>query len=60
MKISEKYALTIHEASEYFSIGERKLYMLAAEHTDSFAFRECGGNTYIVEWTERLKREGKI
>ena len=48
MKISDKYALTIHEASDYFGIGERKLYMLAAEHADSGDFAFMKGRHYMI------------
>lgn len=33
----QKYALTILEASSYFSIGVKKLRRIAEEHLDSFA-----------------------
>ena len=31
-----KYALTIKEASEYFGIGEKKLYTIVTESTHNF------------------------
>ena len=33
--IWEKYLLTIKEASEYFNIGENKMYKIANEYIDS-------------------------
>lgn len=57
MNISEKYALTIHEASEYFGIGEKKLYMLAANHTDGFAFMKGRNYMIIREEFEKFLRE---
>ncbi len=44
--VSEKYMLTIREASIYFSIGEKKLRRLAEEHTGDFAV--INGNRYLI------------
>ena len=44
--VSEKYMLTIKEASNYFSIGEKKLRRLAEEHTGDFAV--INGNRYLI------------
>lgn len=44
--ISEKFTLTIREASEYFSIGTKVLRRLAEDHTDSFAV--WNGNRYLI------------
>ena len=46
LKASEKYMLTIKEASNYFSIGEKKLRRLAEEHTGDFAV--INGNRYLI------------
>ena len=48
MDIKDKYALTIHEASEYFGIGEKKLYILAADHADSGDFAFMKGRHYMI------------
>ena len=44
--VSEKYMLTIREASIYFSIGEKKLRRLAEDHVNDFAI--VNGNRYLV------------
>ena len=44
--ISEKFALTISEASEYFSIGLKAMRRLAEDHTDSFAV--WNGNRFLI------------
>ena len=44
--LNEKYALTISEASAYFSIGVKKMRRLAEKHTGDFAVRS--GNKYLV------------
>ncbi len=44
--VSEKYMLTIREASIYFSIGEKKLRRLAEDHVNDFAI--INGNRYLV------------
>ncbi len=33
--VSEKFLLTVKEASMYFNIGENKLYRIATEYMDS-------------------------
>ena len=38
LPISEKYTLTVREASQYFSIGIKAMRRLAENHLDSFAF----------------------
>lgn len=35
IQLSEKFLLTIKEASMYFNIGENKLYRIATEYMDS-------------------------
>ena len=44
--ISEKFTLTVREASEYFSIGVKVMRRLAEEHTDSFAV--WNGNRFLI------------
>ena len=44
--VSEKYMLTIKEASEYFSIGVKKMRRLAEENEGSFALYL--GNHYLI------------
>ncbi len=44
--ISEKFTLTIREASEYFSIGTKVMRRLAENHTDSFAI--WNGNRFLI------------
>ena len=44
--ISEKFALTIQEAAEYFNIGVKSMRRLAEGHTDSFAV--WNGNRYLI------------
>lgn len=44
--VGDKYMLTIKEASNYFSIGEKKLRRLAEYHTDDFAV--INGNRYLI------------
>ena len=41
-----KFAITIDEASRYFSIGIKKMRRLAEDHTDSFAV--YNGNRYLI------------
>ena len=48
MNIKDKYALTIHEASDYFGIGEKKLYILAADHADAGDFAFMKGRHYMI------------
>lgn len=44
--ISEKYMLTIKEASAYFNIGIKKMRRLAEDNTDFFAI--LMGNRYLI------------
>ena len=44
--ISEKFTLTIREASEHFSIGLKAMRRLAEDHTDSFAV--WNGNRFLI------------
>jgi excisionase family DNA binding protein len=44
--VGDKYMLTIKEASDYFSIGEKKLRRLAEEHTGDLAV--INGNRYLI------------
>ena len=43
---SEKYTLTIQEASQYFSIGVKKLRRLAEDNLDGYAV--CNGNRLLI------------
>lgn len=42
----EKYTLTIQEASQYFSIGVKKLRRLAEDNLDGYAV--CNGNRLLI------------
>lgn len=44
--ICEKYMLTVREAAAYFSIGIKKMRMLAENNEGSFAF--LMGNRYLI------------
>lgn len=44
--ISEKYMLTIKEASEYFNIGVKKMRRLAEDNLGRFAV--YSGNRYLI------------
>jgi len=44
--ISEKYMLTIKEASVYFNIGIKKLRRMAEDNTGRFAV--YSGNRYLI------------
>lgn len=46
MAVSEKYMLTIKEASEYFNIGIKKMRRLAEDNEGEFAIYM--GNRYLV------------
>ena len=46
MPISEKFMLTISEASEYFNIGVKKLRRLAEDNLGEFAV--YSGNRYLI------------
>jgi len=44
--VQEKYMLTIKEASEYFSIGVKKMRRLAEDNLGRFAV--YSGNRYLI------------
>lgn len=44
--VSEKYMLTIKEASEYFNIGVKKMRRLAEDNLGRFAV--YSGNRYLI------------
>lgn len=44
--VEKKYLLSIHEASDYFSIGTKKLRRLAEENLGRFAV--YSGNRYLI------------
>lgn len=46
LPISEKYGLSVREASAYFGIGVKKMRRLAETHRNEFAF--YNGNRYII------------
>ncbi len=46
MPVSEKYMLTIREASVYFNIGVKKMRRLAEDNTGRFAV--FSGNKYLI------------
>ncbi len=46
LSISEKYTLSIKEASEYFSIGIKKMRRLAEENVGRFSV--YSGNRYLI------------
>lgn len=48
--VSEKYMLSIKEASEYFSIGIKNMRRMAEENTGSFAV--FMGNRYLIVRTK--------
>ena len=48
--ISEKYMLTIYEASAYFNIGVKKLRRMAENNEGRFAFYM--GNRYLIVRTK--------
>lgn len=50
LAISEKYTLTIKEASQYFGIGVKKMRQLAESHLGTFS--AYSGNRYLIIRTE--------
>ncbi len=46
VSVSEKYMLTIREASVYFNIGIKKMRRLAEDNTGRFAV--FSGNRYLI------------
>lgn len=48
--VSEKYMLSIKEASEYFNIGIKNMRRMAEENTGSFAV--FMGNRYLIVRTK--------
>lgn len=61
--LSEKYLLTIHEASAYFNIGIKNLRRMAEKNEGEFAFYM--GNKYLIvrvkfeAYIEQLIMKGK-
>ena len=47
MPISEKFTLTIEEASKYFNIGDKKLRKIINENIDSGLYIQNGAKTLI-------------
>ena len=59
LAVSEKYALSINEASQYFGIGIKKMRLLAEEHLGTFS--ALSGNRYLIiraEFEEYLRHLG--
>lgn len=51
--IWEKYLLTIKEASDYFNIGENKMYRIANEYVDSnYKFVVQNGSRMMINRAE--------
>ncbi|MBQ9211193.1 MAG: hypothetical protein IJ153_05770 [Clostridia bacterium] len=46
LPINQKYALTIREAANYYSIGMKRLRQMAEEHLGDFAI--FNGNKYLI------------
>ena len=44
--VKDKFLLTINEASEYFSIGQKNMRRIAVHHLDSFSIFQ--GNRYLI------------
>lgn len=47
LPLSEKYCLTIEEASMYFNIGEKKLRKIVADYMDSGLVLQNGAKVLI-------------
>lgn len=47
--LSERFLMTINEASEYFNIGKNKMYRIASEHlTSDYKFVIQNGNRIMI------------
>lgn len=64
VKITEKYLLTIREASIYFGMGDKRIRRLAEDNEGNFAF--FNGNRYFIirplmeqYFMELAKKEGQ-
>ena len=61
LPVSEKFGLTINEASEYFGIGVKKMRRLAEDNLGDFAV--YNGNRYLVlreKFEDYLQRASSI
>ena len=61
LSINEKYALSINEAAQYFSIGIKKMRRLAEGNLGDFAV--YSGNRYLVirsKFEEYLQKTSSI
>ena len=61
LSINEKYALSINEAAQYFSIGIKKMRRLAEDNLGDFAV--YSGNRYLVirsKFEEYLQKTSSI
>ena len=59
--LNEKYALTIKEAAQYFSIGVKKMRRLAEDNLGDFAV--YSGNRYLIlreRFEDYLRRASAI
>lgn len=48
LKLKDKYALTVPEASRYFGLSDKKLRMLASEHVEADDFAFMKGTHYMI------------
>lgn len=61
LPISEKFTLSIKEASMYFSIGVKKMRRLAEDNLDDFAV--YSGNRYLIirtKFEEYLQKTSSV
>lgn len=47
LPLSQRFTLTLKEASQYFHIGEKKLRRMAAEYSGA-AFLVCNGRKVLI------------
>ncbi|MBP0965364.1 MAG: helix-turn-helix domain-containing protein [Oscillospiraceae bacterium] len=55
MTLSQKYLLTIKEASEYFNIGINKMYRIAREDIDGEGFFTIQNSSRLMIKRERFE-----
>ena len=61
IQVSEKYSLSIKEATQYFSIGIKKMRRLAEDNLGDFAV--YSGNRYLIiraKFEEYLQKTSSI
>ncbi len=59
--VNERYSLSINEAAQYFSIGNKKMRHLAEDHLDEFGV--YNGNRYLIireKFEEFLQKTSSI